>query len=79
MAGLFIDKGPVVQIRNKEGRAQTLYDETPGILYDGPLVVMANEFSASASEILLAQCKTTNVVLLLEVVLLMERALYKEM
>jgi carboxyl-terminal processing protease len=51
MAGLFIDKGPIVQIRNKEGRAQTLYDETPGILYDGPLVVMVNEFSASASEI----------------------------
>jgi carboxyl-terminal processing protease len=51
MAGLFIDKGPVVQFRNKEGRSQTLYDETPGILYDGPLVVMANEFSASASEI----------------------------
>ena len=51
MAGLFIDKGPVVQIRNKEGRSQTLYDETPGILYDGPLVVMVNEFSASASEI----------------------------
>jgi len=51
MAGLFIDKGPVVQIRNKEGRSQTLYDETPGILYNGPLVVMANEFSASASEI----------------------------
>jgi carboxyl-terminal processing protease len=51
MAGLFIDKGPIVQIRNKEGRSQTLYDETPGILYDGPLVVMLNEFSASASEI----------------------------
>lgn len=51
MAGLFIDKGPIVQIRNKEGKAQILYDETPGILYDGPLVVMANEFSASASEI----------------------------
>lgn len=51
MAGLFIDKGPIVQIRNKEGRSQTLYDETPGILYDGPLVVMVNEFSASASEI----------------------------
>ena len=51
MAGLFIDKGPIVQIRNKEGRSQTLYDETPGMLYDGPLVVMANEFSASASEI----------------------------
>ncbi|MEI7588428.1 MAG: carboxy terminal-processing peptidase [Chitinophagia bacterium] len=51
MAGLFIDKGPIVQIRDKEGRSQVLADETPGILYDGPLVVMVNEFSASASEI----------------------------
>jgi carboxyl-terminal processing protease len=51
MAGLFIDKGPIVQIRDKEGRSQVLSDETPGILYDGPLVVMVNEFSASASEI----------------------------
>jgi len=51
MAGLFIDKGPIVQIRSKEGRSQILSDETPGILYDGPLVVMVNEFSASASEI----------------------------
>ncbi len=51
MVGLFIDKGPVVQIRDKEGRSQVLADETPGILYDGPLVVMVNEFSASASEI----------------------------
>ena len=51
MAGLFIDKGPIVQIRSKEGKSQVLSDETPGILYDGPLVVMVNEFSASASEI----------------------------
>jgi carboxyl-terminal processing protease len=51
MVGLFIDKGPVVQIRDKEGRSQVLADETPGTLYDGPLVVMVNEFSASASEI----------------------------
>ena len=51
MAGLFIDKGPIVQIRNREGRSQVLADETPGILYNGPLVVMVNEFSASASEI----------------------------
>ena len=51
MAGLFIDKGPIVQIRDKEGRSQVLSDEVPGILYDGPLVVMVNEFSASASEI----------------------------
>ena len=51
MVGLFIDKGPVVQVRDKEGRSQVLSDETPGILYNGPLVVMVNEFSASASEI----------------------------
>ena len=51
MVGLFIDKGPVVQVRDKEGRSQILADETPGTLYDGPLVVMVNEFSASASEI----------------------------
>jgi carboxyl-terminal processing protease len=54
MVGLFIDKGPVVQIRDKSGRSQVLYDETPGTLYDGPLVVMVNEFSASASEIFAA-------------------------
>ncbi len=51
MAGLFIDKGPIVQIRNREGKSQVLSDDVPGILYDGPLVVMVNEFSASASEI----------------------------
>ena len=51
MAGLFIDQGPMVQIRNKEGRSQTLSDEVPGTIYNGPLVVMVNEFSASASEI----------------------------
>ena len=51
MAGLFIDKGPIVQIRDKVGRSQVLADESPGILYDGPLVVMVNQFSASASEI----------------------------
>ena len=54
MVGLFIDKGPVVQIRTREGRSQVLSDEIPGILYDGPLVVMINEFSASASEIFAA-------------------------
>ena len=54
MVGMFIDKGPIVQIGSKEGRSQILADETPGILYDGPLVVMVNEFSASASEIFAA-------------------------
>lgn len=51
MAGLLIDQGPIVQIRNREGRSQTLSDDNPGLIYDGPIVVMVNEFSASASEI----------------------------
>ncbi len=54
MAGLFVDKGPIVQIRTREGKSQVLSDDNAGILYDGPLVVMTNEFSASASEIFAA-------------------------
>lgn len=79
MAGLFIDQGPMVQIRNKEGRSQTLADEVPGTIYNGPLVVMVNEFSASASEILQARFKIISEELLWEVLPLMGRVRYKEM
>jgi carboxyl-terminal processing protease len=55
MAGLFVDKGPVVQIALKDKRTRTLRDSDSGeILWKGPLVIMVNEFSASASEILAA-------------------------
>ncbi len=54
MVGLFIDEGPVVQVRGRDGELQVLSDERSGITYDGPLVVMVNEYSASASEILAA-------------------------
>lgn len=54
MAGLFIDKGPVVQVKQKTSNPQILEDNDPGIVYDGPLVVMVNSNSASASEILAA-------------------------
>lgn len=54
MVGLFIDDGPVVQVKDREGRPTVLRDKEKGILYDGPLTVMVNEFSASASEIFAA-------------------------
>jgi carboxyl-terminal processing protease len=54
MVGLFIEEGPVVQVKDKEGKPQILRDNDRTVLYDGPLAVMVNEFSASASEIFAA-------------------------
>lgn len=54
MAGLFIRSGPVVQVRNGDGQATVLDDRDDRQLYDGPLLVMVNELSASASEIFAA-------------------------
>ncbi|MAO13747.1 carboxy terminal-processing peptidase [Marinobacter sp.] len=51
LVGLFIDKGPTVQIRNANNDVQILNDEDPSVAYDGPLVVLVNRMSASASEI----------------------------
>ena len=51
LVGLFIDKGPTVQIRNANNDVQVLTDEDPSVAYDGPLVVLTNRMSASASEI----------------------------
>jgi carboxyl-terminal processing protease len=51
LTGLFIDKGPVVQLKDTTGRVEVLDDPTPGTSYDGPLVVLVDRFSASASEI----------------------------
>ncbi len=54
IAGLFIDQGPIVQVKDREGAPQVQRDKDGGVLYDGPLAVMVNEFSASASEIFAA-------------------------
>jgi carboxyl-terminal processing protease len=54
MTGLFIEKGPVVQVKSREGAPNSLEDRDPSVLYDGPLVILVNSFSASASEILAA-------------------------
>ncbi|MEL6346466.1 MAG: carboxy terminal-processing peptidase [Myxococcota bacterium] len=51
MAGLFIDKGPMVQVRDRDGETETLSDPAPGLVYEGPMVVLTDPLSASASEI----------------------------
>ena len=54
IAGLFIEQGPIVQIKSAGIRKEVLYDRDKRIEWDGPLVIMVNSFSASASEILAA-------------------------
>ena len=54
MTSLFIEKGPVVQVKSIGNRKKILYDRNPEIIWDGPLVILINEMSASASEILAA-------------------------
>jgi len=54
IAGLFIEQGPIVQVKSAGRQKEVLYDRDKKIEWDGPLVVMVNSFSASASEILAA-------------------------
>ncbi len=54
IAGLFINEGPIVQVKDREGIPQVMRDKDGSVLYDGPLTVLVNEFSASASEIFAA-------------------------
>ena len=54
IAGLFIEEGPIVQVKSNGQRKDVLSDEDPSVLWDGPLVILVNELSASASEILAA-------------------------
>jgi carboxyl-terminal processing protease len=54
LTGLFIDEGPVVQVRNSSGRISTEEDTDPGMAWEGPLAVLVNRYSASASEIFAA-------------------------
>ncbi|HEU0136013.1 MAG TPA: carboxy terminal-processing peptidase, partial [Flavobacterium sp.] len=54
IAGLFIEEGPIVQIKSAGKKKEVLFDRDNKVEWDGPLVVMVNSFSASASEILAA-------------------------
>ena len=60
MVGYFIDKGPVVQVKSIGGRKEVLEDTDPSVIWDEPVIILVNEFSASASEILAAALQDYN-------------------
>ena len=54
MTGLFIESGPIVQVKGRESKPYINRDKDPNVQFDGPLIIMVNQFSASASEIIAA-------------------------
>jgi carboxyl-terminal processing protease len=54
LSGLFLERGPVVQLRETRGNTEVLDDPSPGAIYSGPLAVLVDRYSASASEIFAA-------------------------
>jgi len=54
ISGLFLPGGPIVQVKDSQGSIRVLEDEDAEVVYGGPLIVLVNQFSASASEILAA-------------------------
>jgi len=51
LTGLFIDNGPIVQLKDMDNNIEILDDPYPGMVYNGPMVIMIDRYSASASEI----------------------------
>jgi carboxyl-terminal processing protease len=60
MSGLFIEDGPIVQVKGKESKPYLHTDKDKTVLYGGPLIILVNQFSASASEIIAAAMQDYN-------------------
>ncbi|MBL0023684.1 MAG: carboxy terminal-processing peptidase [Saprospiraceae bacterium] len=60
MSGFFIEEGPIVQVKGRESKPYIHVDKDKSVLYGGPLIIMVNQFSASASEIIAAAMQDYN-------------------
>ena len=79
LAGLFISRGPIVQVKSSDGKVRKKFDFNPKLAWDGPLVILVSRYSASASEIVAVPLKITAELSLLVIPPPMAKELYNHL